>query len=151
MNSNKPAGAFRHPTARILIAAISGFFLLTGCSGFTIDEDMRIPLEKDTLKSGSHSEFDFDLDYRYTFRQTDPSQPGELKLYFTLQRKSSLYSLSVFVNFLDAQGQVLDKNMIYGLSNRKGIVQVGEDPMQTPPGTVAIAFTSVSRDFKSKQ
>ena len=125
--------------------------LLAGCSGFSIREDRRILLVKDASQSGSQTDFDYVIDYRYVFRQPDPQQPGELDLDFTLKRRRGFYSLIVFVNYLDGQGRVLGKNSIYSLGNRNQAVQINEGPFQTPPAAVAIAFTSVGRDFKSKQ
>jgi hypothetical protein len=134
----------------MIVLAVAGFFL-TGCSGFTIDEDARIPLEKNAQQSGSQTDFDFLIKYSYVFRQADPQQPGELDLKFRLKRRRGFYSLSVYLNYLDGQGKVLGKNSIYRLGNRNRTAQVTEGPFETPPGTVAIAFTSVGRDFKSKQ
>jgi hypothetical protein len=131
--------------------AVIGLLVVAGCSGFTIKEESRIPLVKDSPQAGSQTAFDYVIDYRYVFRPTDAQQPGRLDLNFTLQRKSAVYSLTVFVNYLDGEGRVLGKNVIYSLGNRNRSVQVAEGPFETPPGTVAIAFTSASLDFKSKQ
>ncbi|KPJ78391.1 MAG: hypothetical protein AMJ54_04040 [Deltaproteobacteria bacterium SG8_13] len=136
---------------RSLGIAVIALFLLAGCIGGQIKENRRIPLAKDTAQSGIQSDVDWVIDYRYVFRQTDLQQPGKIELSFTLQRKRGFYSLTVFVNYLGGEGRVLGKNAIYNLGNRSGVVQVNEGPFETPPGTVAIAFTSVSRDFKSKQ
>jgi len=57
----------------------------------------------------------------------------------------------VFASYLDEQGRVLGKNAIYNPGNRNRSVQLSEGPFETAPGTVASAFTSVSRMFKSKQ
>ena len=134
----------------ILVSVFAGFFL-AGCAGGQIREDRRIPLVADSTLSGSQADVDFDIQYRYRFQQVGPQQPGQLKLEFSLKRKRGFYSFTAFVNFLDAEGQVLGKNAIYSLGNRSGVVHVSEGPFETPPGTVAIAFTSVGRDFKSKQ
>lgn len=151
MKYESPVHCVRHQAAHTLAAAISGMILLAGCSGFTIDEDARISLEKETPISGSYTDFDFIITYNYVFRQADPQQPGQLDLDFRLKRRRGFYSLSVYVNYLDGQGRVLGKNAIYNLGNRSRTVQISEGPFETPPGTVAIAFTSVGRDFKSKQ
>jgi hypothetical protein len=134
----------------MIVFAVAGFFL-AGCVGGQIREDRRIPLVEDTSQSGNQTDVDFDINYRYRFRQADPQQPGQLDLEFNLKRKRGFYSFTAFVNYLDAEGQVIGKNSIYSLGNRSGVVHVSEGPFETPPGTVAIAFTSVSRDFKSKQ
>ena len=134
----------------MIVLFFAGFFL-TGCIGGQIREDRRIPLVADTTRSGNQTDVDFDIDYRYRFQQAGPQQTGQLDLEFSLKRKRGFYSFTAFVNYLDAEGQVLGKNAIYSLGNRSGVVHVTEGPFETPPGTVAIAFTSVSRDFKSKQ
>lgn len=151
MKTNHRAHATDHRGLGALYFAVIGFFLLAGCSGFAIDEDERIPLVEGTLQTGSQSDFDYLIDYRYVFKPAGPQQPGQIDLFFTLQRKSRVYSLTVWVSYLDAEGKVLDKNPIYSLGNRSGVVQTTDGTFETPPGTVAIAFTSVSRDFKSKQ
>ena len=134
----------------MIVFAVAGFFL-AGCVGGQIREDRRIPLVEDTSQSGNQTDVDFDINYRYRFRQAGPQQPGQLELEFNLKRKRGFYSFTAFVNYLDAEGQVIGKNSIYSLGNRSGVVHVSEGPFETPPGTVAIAFTSVSRDFKSRQ
>ena len=134
----------------MVVFAVAGFFL-TGCVGGQIREDRRIPLVADTTQSGDQTDVDFDINYRYRFRQTGPQQPGQLELEFNLKRKRGFYSFAAFVNYLDAEGQVIGKNSIYSLGNRNRVVQITEGPFETPPGTVAIAFTSVGREFKSKQ
>jgi hypothetical protein len=151
MRNSHRRHTIRRYVTPVLHFAVIGLLALTGCSGFTIKEENRIPLVKDSPQAGSQTDFDFVIDYRYVFRPADAQQPGRLDLNFTLQRKSAVYSLTVFVNYLDGTGRVLDKNAIYSLGNRNRSVQVAEGPFETPPGTVAIAFTSVSRDFKSKQ
>ena len=151
MNTDHSPRTVRHPAISALVAAFGCFFLLAGCIGGQIKEDLRIPLVKDTTQSGSQSDIDYEINYRYVFRQSDPQQPGQLELKFSLKRKRGFYSFTAFVNYLDAEGQVLGKNAIYSLGNRSGVVQISEGPFETPPGTVAIAFTSVSREYKSKQ
>ena len=134
----------------MIVLFVAGFFL-TGCVGGQIREDRRIPLVVDTTRSGNQTDVDFDIDYRYRFQQAGPQQPGQLELEFSLKRKRGFYSFTAFVNYLDAEGKVLGNNAIYSLGNRNGVVHVSEGPFETPPGTVAIAFTSVGREFKSKQ
>ena len=134
-----------------LVFTVIGLLVLSSCSGFTISEDARIPLVKGTPQSGRQTDFDYVIAYRYEFRPGDPQQPGRLDLRFSLQRKSRVYSLTVFVNYLDWEGRILGKNTIYSLGNRNRVVLISEGPFETPPDTAAIAFTSVSRDFKSKQ
>ncbi len=151
MKPNHHAHAIGRRGLRALYFAVIGFFLLAGCSGFAIDEDERIPLVEGSLQSGSQSDFDYLINYRYVFKPAGPQQPGQIDLFFTLQRKSSVYSLTVWVTYLDAEGKVLGKNTIYSLGNRSKVVQTTDGAFETPPGTVAITFTSVSREFKSRQ
>jgi len=135
----------------ILFIGVIGVFLLAGCSNIQIKEDLRIPLVKDVRQSGTYEDFDYIIDYRYVFKQESLQQPGEIDLTFGMRRKRALYSLTVWVNFLDPEGLVIEKNVIFGLGNRTGKSESREGPLETPPGTVAIAFTSTARNFQSRQ
>ena len=135
----------------ILFFGVIGIVLLAGCSNIQIKEDLRIPLAKDARQSGTYEDFDYIIDYRYVFKQESLQQPGEIDLTFGMRRKRALYSLTVWVNFLDPEGLVLEKKVIFGLGNRTGKSESREGPLETPPGTVAIAFTSTAREFKSRQ
>lgn len=135
----------------ILFFGAMGIFLLAGCSNMPVKEDMRIPLVKDVRQSGTYQDFDYVIDYRYVFKQQNLQQPGEIDLTFELRRRRAHYSLTVWVNFLDSEGAVLGKTVIYSLANRKRISQTLEGPLESPPGTVAIAFTSTAREYKSRQ
>jgi hypothetical protein len=136
---------------RILFTGVIGIFLLAGCSNMPVKKEMQIPLVKDVRQSGTYQDFDYLIDYRYVFKQQNLQQPGEIDLTFELRRRRAHYSLTVWVNFLDSEGQILEKRIIYSLGNRNRISQTLEGPLESPPGTVAIAFTSTARDFKSRQ
>ncbi len=136
---------------RTLFFGVIGIFLLAGCSNMPIKDEMRIQLVKDVRQSGTYQDFDYFIDYRYVFKQENLQQPGEIDLTFGLRRRRALYSLTVWVNFLDPEGLILEKKVIFGLGNRTGKSESREGPLETPPGTVAIAFTSTARDFKSRQ
>jgi len=136
---------------QILLFGVIGIVLLAGCSNIQIKEDMRIPLVKEVRHSGTYQDFDYIIDYRYVFKQENLQQPGEIELTFGLRRRRAHYSLTVWVNFLDSEGRILAKRVIYNLGNRTGKSESLEGPLETPPGTVAIAFTSTARDFKSRQ
>ena len=136
---------------RTVFFGIIGIVLLAGCSNTQIKEDLQIPLVKEVRQSGTYEDFDYIIDYRYVFKQESPQQPGEIDLTFGMRRKRALYSLTVWVNFLDPEGLVLDKKVIFGLGNRTGKGESREGPLETPPGTVAIAITSAAREFKSRQ
>jgi len=135
----------------ILLFGVIGMVLLAGCSNIQIKEDLRIPLVKDVRQTGTYEDFDYIIDYRYVYKQESLQQPGEIDLTFGMRRKRALYSLTVWVNFLDPEGLILEKKVIFGLGNRTGKGVSHKGPLQTPPGTVAIAFTSTARDFKSRQ
>ena len=136
---------------RTLFFCVIGIFLLAGCSNIQIKEEMRIPLVKDVKQSGNYQDFDYIIEYRYIFKQENLQQPGEIELDFGLRRRRAHYSLTVWINFLDTEGEILGKRVIYILGNRTRNTIVLEEPVETPPGTVAIAFTSTAREFKSRQ
>ena len=117
-------------------------FLLFGCTGATIREDLRIPLVSNQPYEGVSKTGHYILEYRFTFHPKATDETGSMEFTGNLKPTRPLETLSIRMQFLDSEGKVIDMQPIYGSGFRAGAGKATiQKRFETPPGTVAIAFT----------
>jgi len=113
-----------------------------GPGQMTVAPERRIPLIKDTPQKGSWESNDVALEYQYV------DQAGVIQLTVTGNAKRGYDQLMVWVEFVDAEGKVLETESVYNSGFRTG--SSGGKPhkgriektFEMPPGTTDIAFQS---------
>jgi len=129
----------------VIFAVLIGF---VNCVPGTIPVDRRIPLAKGGSQTGTWKTFDYTMNYKYVFNQENVQQPGSIDLSGSVQTDGgALNSLDIWVNFVDAQGNVLIEKSAYSTGYRSSRGRNGKSfsvKLETPPGTTAMAFTHAS-------
>jgi hypothetical protein len=140
---------------RLLLLLIGGFLafisFLYSCSGAIISEERRIALVKDQPYEGVQKTLDYVLEYRYVFEQKNPQLTGNIKLTASLKPRRGLDMLHVYINFLDSEGKIIGTKSIYGTGVGHGAGKASiENQFETPPETVAIAFSWSSQERRQR-
>ena len=113
--------------------------------GTTVPENQRIPLQKGGRQSAVSNAFEYTMDFNYLFYQEDIERPGNIDMSGTIKSKGGgLETLSIWVNFLDAQGTILLRKNVYfsgspGSDRRRD--RSFSVKLETPPGAAAVSFT----------
>jgi hypothetical protein len=126
----------------MLVLLLCSQFLLFGCSGVTISEDRRIPLMANRPYKGASKTAHYNLEYSFTFHHKAADETGRMEFTGHLKPTRPLETLSIRLQFLDAEGKIIDTEPIYGSGFRGGAGKATiQKHFKTPPGAAAIAFT----------
>ena len=113
-----------------------------GPGQMTVAPERRIPLIKDTPQKGSWESNDVALEYQYV------DQAGVIQLTVTGNAKRGYDQLMVWVEFVDAEGKVLETESVYNSGFRTGSSKSRahkgkiERTFKMPLETTNIAFRS---------
>jgi hypothetical protein len=126
----------------MIAIALCSHFLLFGCTGATIREDRRIPLVANQPYEGVSKTGHYILEYSFTFHPKASDETGSMEFTGNLKPTRPLENLSIRLQFLDSEGKVIDMEPIYGSGHMGGASKATiQKRFETPPGTVAIAFS----------
>jgi hypothetical protein len=126
----------------MIVLLLGSHCLIFGCSGATIREDRRIPLVANQPYEGVSKTGHYILEYSFTFHPKATDETGSMEFTGNLKPTRPLETLSIRLQFLDSEGKVIDMQPIYGSGFRGGAGKATiQKRFETPPGTVAIAFT----------
>ena len=113
-----------------------------------IAEQNRIPLSQDASYEGTWESSDVSLDYNYV------RQAGTIKLSFQGRAKAKYDQLIVRVVFLDAQGNILDRKIVYNSGFRGELSRSKKyrkksftKTFELPPQTTHMAFQSLLKPY----
>lgn len=130
----------------VLLAAVAAAVVL-GCSGVSIREDQRIPLTAGAPFESVVKTTDYTMEYQLVYRQADSSGGGKLAFKGKLVPRRGLDSLSIWINFLDAEGKTIGSKALYSPGAGRGAAKSNlEQTVDIPPGTVSVAFTHNARE-----
>jgi len=120
-------------------------FLLTACQGMqtTVAPERRIALHPGGPYDGSWESQDVFIQYQYV------KQPGTLKLNYGGHAKRGYDQLSVWMLFLDSQGNILDTKSIFNSGFRQKLTRDKrsfEKTFEIPVGTTQFAFQSMLKE-----
>lgn len=132
-------------TGGIIHCLIFFLIVLVGCQGLqtTVAARDRIPLLQGGPHTGSWESNDVSLEYQYV------AQEGAFKLSIGGEAQRKYDQLSVWINFLDAQGKILETKSVFNsgfrreLSKGKGAI---EETFAIPVGSTQFAFQSMLKD-----
>ena len=117
-----------------------------------IKKENRIELVPGASQSGARETFDYSLAYQYEYTSETPQSPGKFRIMGQAARRRGLDSLTIWVNFVDAQGKVMSQAIIYNSGYRSYSGSNRFDvSVKTPPGTQWFAFTSLGRERRGKK
>ena len=127
----------------IIVAAT----LLFNCSGATIRPEQRIPLTADTPYESTVKTTDYSMDYQIVYKPANSSGGGTLQFAGKLVPRRGLDSMSIWINFLDADGKTIGSKTLYSPGAGRGAARSNlEKTFDVPPGTVSVAFTHNARE-----
>ena len=133
-----------HPNALMrwmIVTLLFAQFPLFGCTGLTIREDRRIPLVANQPSQGVSKTAYYNLEYSFTFHHKAADETGSMEFTGNLKPTTPLATLSIRLQFLDAEGKVIDTERIYGSGYKGGAGKATiQKHFETPPGAVAMAF-----------
>jgi hypothetical protein len=134
-----------HPNALMgwmIVLLLCFQFPLFGCTGITIREDLRIPLVANQPSEGVSKTAHYILEYSFTFHHKAADETGRMEFTGNLKPTRPLDTLSIRLQFLDAEGKIVATESIYGSGYGGGAGKATiQKHFETPPGAVAIAFT----------
>ena len=114
----------------------------------TVAEKDRIPLSQDASNQGTWESSDVSLDYQYV------RQGEKITLTFQGRAKAKYDQLIVRVAFLDAQGKILDRKIVYNSGYRGELSRSKkyrkkrfEKSFEIPPQTTHMAFQSLLKPY----
>ncbi len=114
----------------------------------TVAERDRIPLSQDASNQGTWESSDVSLDYQYV------RQGEKITLTFQGRAKAKYDQLIVRVAFLDAQGNILDRKIVYNSGYRGELSRSKkyrkkrfEKSFEIPPQTTHMAFQSLLKPY----
>jgi len=127
--------------------------MLVGCAttGF-IAEDRHIPLKANGPHKGSDSTSHVEVNYTFTVKPAGPDSLRIMDISGTVrgrtvhQRSKRLTRLNVDLNFVDAQGNILDTARVFFVGQKwPQSAWTFDRRLGVPPETVAFAFSSSYR------
>ncbi len=129
------------------VVIVAGLAVLTGCSGIQIEKDQQILLAADQPITGTKKTTDYSLEYQIVFQQKGSDGSGTIQFNGKLNPRRGLDSLTIWINFLDADGKIIGSKPIYAPGAGRGAAKSTlEDTFELPAGTVAVAFTHIGRE-----
>jgi hypothetical protein len=121
--------------------------LVLGCSGATIRPEQRIALTADTPYESTVKTTDYSMDYQIVYKPAGASGGGTLQFSGKLVPRRGLDSMSIWINFLDAEGKIIGSKTLYSPGAGRGAARTSlEKTFEVPPGTVSMAFTHNARE-----
>jgi hypothetical protein len=138
--------AFHHGAVTLLLIFVAVAFVI-GCSGATIKPEQRIPLTAGTLYEATVKTTDYSMDYQIVYKPAGSSDGGTLQFTGKLVPRRGLDSMSIWINFLDAEGKTIGSKTLYSPGAGRGAARTNlEKTFEVPPGTVSVAFTHSARE-----
>lgn len=124
----------------------------TGTVGTLVPEDKRIPLREGQDESGVWKTLEYAMIYHYRLDRQNPQTPGKIAISGDIERGGvSLDSLSIWINFLDATGRILDRKSVFMSGFRSSEVDPSfKVEMDTPSGATAMSFSHVSQEQRGR-
>ena len=130
----------------VRIAAVAAAVVI-GCSGTTIREDRRIPLPTGSAYDSVVKTTDYTMEYQLVAQPAGSTGSGTLSFTGRLVPRRGLDSLSIWINFLDAEGKTIGSKPLYAPGAGRGAARTSlEQTLEVPPGTVSVAFTHLARE-----
>ena len=127
----------------LTVFAIS-IFALFGCSVTvkTVPVEERIPLVSDSIQKGEQMLKDFKITYAYRLYQKKSDLSGLLEIEGNAQWEHTISYLSVWINFLDSEGKILERKSLIRISDYDYGVTGGkfQEQLEAPAGTAGISF-----------
>ena len=131
-------------TALTILVAVA---LVFGCSGATIRPEQRIALTADTPYESTVKTTDYSMDYQIVYKPAGSSGDGTLQFSGKLVPRRGLDSMTIWINFLDAEGKTIGSKTLYSPGAGRGAARTNlEKTFEVPPGTVSVAFTHNARE-----
>ncbi len=134
--------AFKYWFVILSILLVAFQYSCVSSGQMAVAPERRIPLSKDTPYEGSWESSDVTLEYQYV------EQNDVIQLRVTGNAKRGYDQLMVRVEFVDAEGKVLEKKRIYNSGFRSGTTRMEpqngtiEKTFEMPLKTTHIAFQS---------
>ena len=144
-SASQPCADHRGLTAILLV--LVGVALIVGCSGTTIRPEQRIALTADTPYEATAKTTDYSMDYQIVYKPAGSSGDGTLQFSGKLVPRRGLDSMTIWINFLDAEGKTVGSKTLYSPGAGRGAARTSlEKTFEVPPGTVSVAFTHNARE-----
>ena len=141
--------ACRGGLVKVLLIAVAAS-LVFACSGVAIKPEQRIPLTADAPYASTVKTTDYAMDYQIVYKPAGASGGGTLQFAGKLVPRRGLDSLSIWVNFLDAEGKTIGSKTLYSPGTGRGAARTDlEQTFEVPPGTVSVAFTHIARERRT--
>lgn len=142
--AGRPVDRLRFAAALLAAAAVAFVF---ACSGATIRQDQRIPLPADAPYASVVKNTDYSMQYELIYRPAESSGSGTLGFKGRLVPRRGLDSMTVWINFLDAEGKTIGSRTVYSPGAGRGAARSNlEQTFEVPPGTASVAFTHNARE-----
>jgi hypothetical protein len=142
-----PAGkpAWFDFVAPMLMAIVAS--LVIGCSATPFREEQRIALPADAPYESVVKNTDYSMEYELIYRPAESSGSGTLLFRGRLVPRRGLDSMTIWINFLDAEGKTIASNTVYSPGAGRGAARSNlEQNFEVPPGTNSVAFTHNARE-----
>ena len=121
--------------------------VILGCGGATIRPEQRIALTADTPYESTVKTTDYSMDYQIVYKPAGSSGGGTLQLTGKLVPRRGLDSMTIWINFLDAEGKTIGSKTLYSPGAGRGAARTSlEKTFEVPPETVSVAFTHNARE-----
>ena len=137
-------------TIILLLFAVSSLICF-GCSvvGQTVPAERRIQLVRGEIQEGVWKAQGLTVTYGYRITQKDPSLPGSIEIAGGVKYDfGSTDSLDVWINFLDEEGKILNRRVLYSSGYKTGRYgnkdRLFNEKLKTPPMTAGISFSHVA-------
>ena len=130
----------------LTIVFIMTAIIFLGCNSPQIRENLRIPLIADQQSEGVSKTMDYIFDYQIVYQQAKADGTGKIKLSGKVTPNKNLKSLTINLNFIDADGKILENKLFYPPLTGLGVAIASiQETYDTPAGTVGITFTHHAR------
>ncbi len=138
--------ACRSGLITILLTVVAATIMFS-CSGAAIKPEQRIPLTADAPYESVVKTTDYSMEYQLVFQPAGASGGGTLAFKGKLIPRRGLDSMTIWINFLDAEGKTIGSKAIYSPGAGRGAARSTlEQTFDIPPGTVSVAFTHNARE-----
>jgi len=133
----------------LILFLLAGF--LSGCMGglglknHTVKQENQIDLIKGSRNiQGIWEAEDLSLSYICSFKTNGLQINGKITLSTKLTHFTTMDHLRVWIHFVDSDGRIIGKRLVYTAAHRKWIDRLNLDVnrwMTVPQGSVALAFS----------
>ncbi|KPJ78773.1 MAG: hypothetical protein AMJ54_02295 [Deltaproteobacteria bacterium SG8_13] len=131
--------------AILLIAAAAA--LVFACSGAAVKPEQRIPLAADAPYASEVKTTDYSMEYELVYKPAGASGGGTLQFNGKLVPRRGLDSMTIWINFLDAEGKTIGSKTLYSPGAGRGAARTSlEQTFEVPPDAVSVAFTHIARE-----